>query len=173
MFSSLILLTVSAFSLPLLENSSFHSDDTLCRLNIQEEQHQKNTILTITTNKTSDYKIRIYHQENVNPPKRSLLSSSTIGNTASYAEKTYLADHNLYKRLSDTNAIYQTTLVNKNNALDEFLSSFKRNGFKTRLQLAELDHPFTFVADKRQAEAFFLCSNLPPSTTIQMVKNNH
>lgn len=167
MITPLFVLTVSAFSIPLLENSTYSQTETNCTLTIKEERLQDNIVLTMSTDRQNHYDIKIYHLNNLQAPSRGELIQHSIDNPEQYQKFNYVVDHNLFKRIDNQTVIYTTTIVNDNVSPQRFTEVFKLHGYRTKLHIEGLD-PFSFTASQRQADAFFRCAEQP---TIMPIAN--
>ena len=157
MITSLIALTVSAFSLPLLENSTYSQTETKCTLTVKEQHLPENTVLTMSTDKHNNFDVKIYHLNDLQAPSRGELSQHSMDNIKQHPSFDYIVDHNLFKRLDNQTAIYTATIANDNFSPQRFTQAFKTHSYRTTLHLEGLK-PFTFIASQRQADAFFRCA---------------
>ncbi|WP_394165886.1 hypothetical protein [Photobacterium piscicola] len=159
MITPLIFLTVSAFSLPLLENSTYSQTDTQCTLTVKEQRLQDNIVLTMSTNRNNHYDIKVYHLNNLQAPSRGELTQHAMDNIKSHQKFNYVVDHNLFKRVDDKTVIYTTTIANDVNNISpqQFAEAFKAHSYRTKLHIKGLN-PLTFIASQRQANAFFRCA---------------
>jgi hypothetical protein len=158
MITPLFVLTVSAFSIPLLENSTYSQTETNCTLTVKEERLQDDIVLTMSTDRQHHYDVKIYHLNDLQAPSRGKLLQHSIDN----AEQD---QNNLFKRLDNQTAIYTTTIANDNISPQQFTEAFKLHGYRTRLHIEGLN-PLAFIASQRQADAFFRCVGQQSITTI-------
>ena len=165
MITPLIVLTVSAFSIPLLENSTYSQTGTNCTLTVKEERLQDNIVLTMSTDRQNHYDVKIYHLNDLQAPSRGKLLQHSIDNVEQDQKFNYVVDHNLFKRLDNQTAIYTATIANDNISPQQFTQAFKLHGYRTRLHIEGLN-PLAFIASQRQADAFFRCTEQQPITTI-------
>ena len=165
MITPLLVFTVSAFSIPLLENSTYSQTDTNCTLTVKEERLQDNIILTMSTDRNNHYDVKIYHLNDLQAPSRGALTQHSIDNMNQSQKFNYVVDHNLFKRIDNKTAIYTTTIANDNVSPQQFTEAFKLHGYRTKLHIEGLD-PFAFIASQRQADAFFRCTEQQPIATI-------
>ncbi|MEC6831046.1 hypothetical protein VXS06_04630 [Photobacterium toruni] len=167
MITPLFFLTVSAFSIPLLENSTYSQTDTHCTLTVKEERLQDNIVLTMSTNRNNHYDVKIYHLHDLQAPSRGELTQHSIDNTEQHQQLNYVVDHNLFKRIDDKTVIYTATIANDSNNVSpqQFTQAFKAHSYRTKLHIEGLN-PLAFIASQRQADAFFRCAEQQQITTL-------
>ncbi|PLC58989.1 hypothetical protein [Photobacterium carnosum] len=167
MITPLFFLTVSAFSLPLLENSTYSQTDTHCTLTVKEERLQDNIVLTMSTNNNNHYDVKIYHLSDLQAPSRGQLTQQAIDNIEQQEELNYVVDHNLFKRIDNKTVIYTTTIANDANNISpqQFTEAFKAHSYRTKLHITGLN-PLAFIASQRQADAFFRCAEQQQIATL-------
>ncbi|KJG09516.1 hypothetical protein C0W96_01035 [Photobacterium kishitanii] len=165
MITPLIVLTVSAFSIPLLENSTYSQTETKCTLTVKEERLLDNTVLTMSTDRKNNYDVKIYHLSDLQAPSRGQLTQHSIDNVDQHQEISYAVDHNLFKRIDDKTAIYTATIANDNLSPQLFTKAFKAHSYRTKLHIKGLA-PFAFIASQRQADAFFRCAEQQQIATL-------
>ncbi|WP_279133489.1 hypothetical protein, partial [Photobacterium phosphoreum] len=125
MITQLFVLTVSAFSIPLLENSTYSQTETNCTLTVKEERLQDDIVLTMSTDRQHHYDVKIYHLNDLQAPSRGKLLQHSIDNAEQDQKFNYVVDHNLFKRLDNQTAIYTTTIANDNISPQQFTEAFK------------------------------------------------
>ncbi|WP_297481788.1 hypothetical protein [uncultured Photobacterium sp.] len=159
MITQLFFLTVSAFSIPLLENSTYSQTETHCTLTVKEQRLQDNIVLAMSTNRNNHYDVKIYHLSNLQAPSRGELTQHSIDNIDQHQQVNYIVDHNLFKRIDDQTVIYTATIANDANNISpqQFTKIFKAHSYRTKLHIEGLN-PLTFIASQRQADAFFRCA---------------
>ncbi len=180
MITPLLFLTVSAFSTPLLENSVYIQNNSACTLRIKEERYQEKIVLALSSNYHSNFDIKIYHFNDLSAPSRGKLTQEPIFNKTK-ADIKYLVDHNLFKRIDSNNVIYSTTIANDNVSPRLFIDTFRSHGNRSRIYIEGLEQPLSFVADHKQAQAFYNCTDsytkkvdmLAKKTTSSSVFNNN
>ncbi|MCG3886203.1 hypothetical protein I3271_16145 [Photobacterium leiognathi] len=158
MITPLLFLTVSAFSTPLLENSAYIQNNSACTLRIKEERYQDKIVLALSSNHHSNFDIKIYHFNDLSAPSRGKLTQEPIFNKQK-ADINYLVDHNLFKRIDNDNVIYSTTIANDNVSPKLFIDTFRSHGNRSRIQIEGLEHTLSFVADHKQAQDFYKCTD--------------
>lgn len=156
MVTPLLFLTVSAFSTPLLENSSYHQQGNTCFLTVNEERNQQNIVLLLSLSASEEAAVTVFHRQSFEDKSAGLLRQSTTQLDNWYANQDYPVDHRLYKEV-DNMAIYATTLSPPNDNATAFIKEFKARGNKTRLDMDGMNTHLFFVADKAQADAFYQC----------------
>ncbi|OAN11651.1 hypothetical protein A3K86_22305 [Photobacterium jeanii] len=157
MVTPLLFLTVSAFSTPLLENSSYHQQGNSCFLTINEERNQQDVVLLLTTSGTMPSNVTIFHQHAFSDNEQGHLTQSATSYNDWYANNDFFVQHKLYKKLEDM-TIYATNLVTPEQDANTFIDTFKTRGNKTKIDIEGIADTFNFVADKHQADAFYQCT---------------
>lgn len=158
MITPLLFMTVSAFSTPLLENSSYNNTTTTCTLRVKEEHFQEKIILAMSSNRDKQFDIKIYHFNDLAAPSVGKLTQEPIFNTAKN-DINYIVAHNFFKRIDNNNVIYSTTITNDSIGPQLFIDTFRDHGNRSRVHIEGLDHPLAFVADHQQAQRFYACTN--------------
>jgi hypothetical protein len=160
MITELIFLTVSAFSTPLLENSTYEQDNTHCRLTINEERHQNDIVLVFSARSEMQHQVHIYHSIPQESPSSGLLTQLSLHQDESLQNNQYIINHALYKVVNDDITIYSTTIGSEQNSAQDFMDSFQNGGYKTQVAIEGIEEPLSFVADHQQALAFYQCAQL-------------
>jgi hypothetical protein len=160
MISELIFLTVSAFSTPLLENSTYEQDNTHCRLTINEERHQNDIVLVFSASSEKQHQVHIYHSIPQESPSSGLLTQLPVNQDESLPNNQYLIEHALYKVVNDDITIYSTAIGSEQNSAQDFMSRFENDGYKTLVAIDGIEINLSFVADHQQALAFYQCAQL-------------
>ncbi|MGF1760483.1 hypothetical protein L4D76_21645 [Photobacterium sagamiensis] len=161
MITELLFLTVSAFSIPLLENSSHQQSDQNCHLSINEEKYQKDIVLLFLSSPKTELKVQIYHRIPLPVPSSGVLEQLSLNPDTPYKNAQFPVSHELYKELKPDINIYSTTIETTALATQRFSDHFRQGGFKTLLKVEGIEHPLAFIADRNQAEAFYKCANQP------------
>lgn len=156
MVTPLLFLTVSAFSTPLLENSSYHQQGNTCFLTVNEERNQENIVLLLSLSANDEASVTVFHRQAFTEKSEGLLHQSATKLNNWYANHDYPVTHRLYKKVDDK-PIYATTLTSPSDNASTFIDVFKTRGNKTRLNMDGMDSHLSFVADKVQADAFYQC----------------
>jgi hypothetical protein len=160
MITELIFLTVSAFSTPLLENSTYEQDNTHCRLTINEERHQNDIVLVFSASSEMQHQVHIYHSIPQESPSSGLLTRLSLYQDEALPNNQYLIEHTLYKVVNDDITIYSTAIGSEQNSAQDFMNSFKNDGYKTQIAIEGIEKPLSFVADHLQAKTFYQCAQL-------------
>ncbi|PSW05400.1 hypothetical protein [Photobacterium lipolyticum] len=161
MITELLFLTVSAFSIPLLENSSHLQIDHNCHLAINEERHQKDIVLLFSSSPKAELKVQIYHRIPIPVPSSGMLEQLSFNPDTSYDNAQFSVSHELYKELKPDINIYSTTIDTTALATQRFSDHFRLGGYKTLLKVEGIAPSLAFIADRNQAEAFYKCANQP------------
>ncbi|MDX1302862.1 hypothetical protein [Photobacterium sp.] len=161
MITELLFLTVSAFSIPLLENSSHQQIDHNCHLTINEERHQKDIVLVLSSSPKAELKVQIYHRIPIPVPSSGMLEQLSFTPDKTYNNAQFPVSHELYKELKPDIRIYSITIDTTASATQHFSEHFRLGGFKTLLKVEGIKYPLAFIADRNQAEAFYNCVNQP------------
>ena len=164
MITSLLFLTVSAFSTPLLENTAYTKNHSVCTLRVQEERFQEKVILALSSNYNSDFAIKIYHFNDLSAPSRGKLTQQPVF-SSNHSNIDYLVDHNFFKRVNNNKVIYSTTIANDNIGPRLFIDTFKSHGNRSRIYVEGIDQSLSFVANHKLANDFYTCiKNHSPKT---------
>ncbi|MGF1692411.1 hypothetical protein [Photobacterium kagoshimensis] len=156
MVTPLLFLTVSAFSTPLLENSSYHQQGNTCFLTVNEERNQQDIVLLLSLSANEEASVTVFHRHAFAEETQGFLRQSATKLNNWYANQDYPVSHRLYKDLGNA-PIYATTLAAPSSNAVTFIDVFKTRGNKTRLSMDGMDSHLSFVADKVQADAFYQC----------------
>lgn len=160
MITELIFLTVSAFSTPLLENSTYEQDNTHCRLTINEERHQNDIVLVFSASSEKQHQVHIYHSIPQESPSSGLLTQLSLHQGELLQKNQYIINHALYKVVNNDITIYSTAIGSEQNSAQDFMDSFQNGGYKTQIAIDGIEEPLSFVADHQQAKAFYQCAQL-------------